>query len=326
MLNWALQHSKKKRSEATQKTYRAELIRMSKRGDRMPCAENARTRTVQRSAMRLMWATNTRIAVENGNVEKTRYFVGKLLMLEKEAIQNWEQRQGGGADNKIKRLSKKRSLAGLPEDWRTRFLDRAEGCRGNKPSKYFDAMSVLAACGCRPSELAKGVYVTVDAAQENLVFEITGSKVTNENGYKKRTVAVSLDSPISIRVRLGLVVAGAKALNKAVVRIGRDVFPGRSEEKQISPYTFRHAIAADFKSGGGSDADVAQALGHRSTKTKALYAYRRGKGVQKLTRVEVQETVRDHGKSEIPKSVMRMGLVKRGRADNRDTGCQPSSG
>lgn len=326
MLSWALDHSSRERSTATIKTYAAELRRMDKRGEKMPSAENSRTRTVQRAALRLRLARLTQIAVKNVDPNAIQEYVNQLILIESDAIKNHKARMGGGADNKIKRHSKKRSLVGLPEDWRTQFLDRAENCRGNQPSKYFNAMCVLAACGCRPSELQKGVYVGVDDAKKNLVFEIIGSKVTKENGYKKRVVTISLDGPISERVTLGLAVANAKALNKAVVRIGREVFPGRTEEKQISPYSFRHAVAADFKSGGGRDAEIAQALGHRSTNTKALYSQRRGKGVQKLIRVDVEETVRDHGKSELPQSVKKMGLAKRGRADNRALSYLPSGG
>lgn len=290
----------------------------------MPCAENSKTRLIQRSAMRLMWATCARMAAEKGEVEKVRHYVEKLLILEQDAIQHWEQRLGGGVDNKIKKLSKKRSLNRLPKDWRVQFLDRAAQCRGNKPAKYFDAMAVMAACGCRPSELELGVVVSLDLEQQNLIFEIQGTKVTDRNGFKKRVVAIALDSPISRRVKLGLIAAPATALNKSVVRIGRIVFPNRDAITQISPYSFRHEVASDLKYSSGSDEETARALGHKSTNTKSLYARNRGKGGQRLVSVEADGQVRDHGKSELPDSVMQKGQEKRGGTKSKTKKINPA--
>lgn len=300
-LAWARQVVAVPRSEQTLATYRAELRRLGKARDPLGQSENRNTRGIQRAALRLVIATRAIAALASGNQSLLEDLAKKKMDIDR-AAENWSRQvSGGGPNNKIRRGTKKVSLRRLPADWRIKFLEAAARANYGLPCKYFAAITVLAGSGCRPSELEKGVQVSLDGKCENLIFEITGTKVTEKNGYRIRKVTVSLDSPLSSWVCLGFIQAPAKALNDCVVRIGKKVFPNRSSLMQISPYTFRHAIAGDFKFSAGAETEMAAALGHRSTRTKQLYGPRRGPGGQKLVAVDCTEEVREYEKSELPK-------------------------
>lgn len=283
---------------------------MNKARDPLGQSESRNTRGVQRAALRLVIATRAVAAsasgdlalVENLEKKKTGYRSRRRKLLGA-SVARWTGQQDSSWIEKI-------SLRRLPVDWRTRFLEAASRAKYGLPSKYFAAMTVLAGSGCWPFELEKGVQVSLDSKCENLIFEITGTKVTEKNGHRIRKITVSLESPISSWVCLGFIQAPAKALNDSVVRIGKKVFPNRSSLMQISPYTFRHAIAGDFKFSAGAETEMSAALGHRSTRAKQLYGPRRGPEGQKLVAVACTEEVREYEKSELPK------LKKRSEKNN----------
>jgi integrase len=49
----------------------------------------------------------------------------------------------------------------------------------------------------------------------------------------------------------------------------RLIWPTR--EKTVTPYCLRHQFAADLKSSGASDEDIAKAMGHTTTETAQTY-------------------------------------------------------
>jgi len=58
-------------------------------------------------------------------------------------------------------------------------------------------------------------------------------------------------------------------LDKRLERIGRTVFPRL--QTRITPYLFRHALAAGAKAAGMKRDDLARLLGHASTRTASVY-------------------------------------------------------
>lgn len=305
LVTWARRVQGVARAEKTLKTYSRQFARLQKQNDAVGQSANRNSRAVKRATLRFVVSRGVLSAIANGDRKSLLLYAEMKRNIDLAADQGLEDAPPGGSDNKIRRRSKKVSLVGLPKDWRIIFLDRAGNGQKGRPSQYYAAMSVMAACGCRPSELELGVLVSVDGRGENLIFSIQGAKVTDKNGQRWREVTVSLDSPLSSRAVLGLVQAPAKALNDAVVRIGKKVFPNRGPIWQISPYSFRHAIAGDFKFSGSSEAEVSAALGHRSTLTKAFYGPRRGPGGQRLVAVECSDKVREHAVSELPSSLIK---------------------
>lgn len=306
---WARRVIGVERSEKTAATYKAELLRMIKKGDLSAQAANRNTRSIQRAALRLGIAVKLLRAYDAKDQTEIERLIAIKENIDTAAISR-AAGSSGGADNRLRRKSKKISLRGLPSDWRVRFLEEAGGFAGGQVSKYYPAMTILAATGCRPVELEKGIEVRLDDRCENLIFEIPGGKVTKKNGQRLRKLKISLEHPIANMVCTGFITAPGSALNSAVVRVGKKVFPNRTPTMQISPYSFRHAAAADFKFCGGSDADISGALGHRSTVTKSYYSPRRGAGGLRLVSVELSDDVREHAESELPES-----LTKKNRGD-----------
>lgn len=197
----------------------------------------------------------------------------------------WEERKP--------RQSKRSALRGLPGDWCERVVKRM-------PS-YRNAVLVSAAAGLRPSELAKGVRISIDG--DLLTVLIQGSKVGSDTGQPWRKLSWSVRHPSPIiqaliaEVRAGLTdirISSPKQFQGAVRAAGEREWPGRAEK--LSPYCFRHQVASDMKGGGIANIDISAALGHTSTATKSTYGHyrigRRSYGGVQPDRVEAARPVR----------------------------------
>lgn len=168
--------------------------------------------------------------------------------------------------------SKKIGLGRLPSDWRLTIFHAV-------PDKFRDSLAVLAICGCRISELSRGVLVTWHAGGVALI--IRGSKVTQHNGQPWRLIAVPLNHswlprlpqidgaaiPYSILVR-----PNRKALQSALTNVATTCFPRHTY--LISSMSFRHQFSADLKAADAPMEKLAAALGQRSVRTQAVYGYR----------------------------------------------------
>lgn len=166
---------------------------------------------------------------------------------------------------------KREALAGRAPDWRERVFQ-------NVRERDKDAVSVVALTGARPAELMKGVQV--DRMKDGgLRFTVQGAKLDDATGrgQKSRTIEVTradasksaegrhlLAGPASREVRLDST-AGAFAhrIERASIRAG--------EDRQASPYDYRHDFASRAKSDGAGRDALAAALGHRSEASQAAY-------------------------------------------------------
>jgi len=181
-------------------------------------------------------------------------------------------------DERKPRTTKKRSLKGLPEDWRERLAERLP--------KYRVPYLVTACTGLRPDELAKGVDLVMEQVngRDMIVVKIPGSKYREGlAGQERREIAVELDGKEgSLASQLHQVMlAGATSVqiespqlfSNAIRDAGRREWPGR--KSSLSAYSLRHQFSADLKGAGWSNEEIAVALGHRSTKTGSYYGDRR---------------------------------------------------
>lgn len=202
------------------------------------------------------------------------------------------------------RSSKKRSLRGLPEDW------RADLARRFSP-KYKLPFLVAAATGCRPAELAKGIKLAMDRDEKtgitSIRVTIPGAKVREMTGQPERRIFIAMDgiegsiaSQLADAIRSGVDhvnVASEKLFSGAVRDAGRREWKGRRLE--LSAYSLRHQFSADLKAADTSDDDIARALGHVTTKTASYYGDRRqgrGSGGVKLDGVEATRKIRKTAK------------------------------
>lgn len=181
-----------------------------------------------------------------------------------------------------KKKSKRQVLGGLPPNWRELVIDSA------KPQHEIP-ITVLAASGCRPAELAKGIdVVSVDG---RIVIVIQGVKVTEYSGQPQRIISLDpLLNPFARmlfdqlqRDKAIIVKVNRWTLFDAVKSAARRA--GIPEGKRVTPYCLRHQFAADIKAEGGS---ASEALGHATDRTQSNYGQKnqsKGRSGVKTTKV-----------------------------------------
>lgn len=168
---------------------------------------------------------------------------------------------------------KRRGLGTLPADWREQLLAKAA-------VDELPYLLVLILTGCRPSELALGIKA--NCRKQMLYLGIKGSKVTSSNGQPQRLLGIDLSHlwgqqlanalahwsvPVTLQMKAGLLAALVKRV------AGRVQFVGEQQDYVISPYSFRHQLAADLKRQGETPAWIAAVLGHRSERTQTAYGH-----------------------------------------------------
>lgn len=207
-------------------------------------------------------------------------------------------------ENRKPRSTKKRSLRGLPGQWREDLAKRFS-------PKYRLPFLVAAATGCRPAELAEGVEIAFDRDEKtgntSIRVTIPGAKVRAESGQPSRIIFITIDNvdgsiatqlaaAINAGQRTVKIPTSEKLFSGAVRDAGRREWKGRRLE--LSAYSLRHQFAADMKNGNFSEEDIAKALGHATVKTASYYGDRKqssGGGV-KLDAVQASRKVKKNNK------------------------------
>jgi integrase len=183
------------------------------------------------------------------------------------------------------RKSKRSSLGSLPENWQEKVFN------GMGRSKYKSALAVAWLSGSRPSEIKKGVKVSIynNGEEKYLLFTVEGSKTGKDGKYgqKERYISVETTNPAAMLLlrqieetdnkELIVSIETTEGFSQAVSESSKKVFPKRKEH--VSPYSFRHSFSADVKSGVNelnldeelSKELIAQALGHSSSDTQQVY-------------------------------------------------------
>jgi len=190
-------------------------------------------------------------------------------------------------------------------------------------------IATLMLTGCRPVELSERLGVTVELGEANgestLTFAIKGAKTAREltpeiegKGQALRSIEMICQSPEAIWLRDHIARSGSArlqisekttprspsgiwlsvaeqerrltvSLGKLMTRLGARAFP--KQRKNVTPYVFRHALAADMKSDEKiSDETIAACLGQQSTRT--LRHYGRSNRSRKRRSVRSQQILR----------------------------------
>ena len=199
---------------------------------------------------------------------------------------------------KEKRNSKKETIKPLPDDWREQVIAEV-----NK--KYRLEVVLIAATGCRPEEIARGIDAMI--TDKKLILKIQTAKVKDgkivtskkklvpylagqeirelEFDLKTRNVFVDelrrifsttynkVTSPmLNTYFKFNTSSINKKSLASAVLRAGqRCKFEGL--EQNITPYCFRHQLAVDLKSLGVDGDTISRMLGHAVDATRAQYGF-----------------------------------------------------
>ena len=175
-----------------------------------------------------------------------------------------------------RRKSKRIALKGLSTNWREQI------CRRSGAGKYAIPCLILAAMGCRPAEMVRGVNIWKafddEAGKTCLFIDIEGVKVRDGHGQPERRFIFSADDSNEIIKKIADIapsgspktvkIESANYLTVEIRRIAGVLWP--EHHSAITASCFRHQISADLKRFGDAQM-VSKALGHRSGKTKKYY-------------------------------------------------------
>lgn len=161
------------------------------------------------------------------------------------------------------------------------------------------AIAVMWATGCRPAELEAGVEVrhAKDDGKPVIAVIISGAKVTESSGQPRRVIAVDPQSPAG-QALLQTIPAqqSGTTIRRSAKRLNADLADIREKTQlKISPYSFRHQVAANAKTEMSAE-KVAAAMGHAATRSQNRYGSVRqaqsgGTGIQAVVATRpVRET------------------------------------
>lgn len=227
------------------------------------------------------------------NIARLEHFQNQIKVLEKTYNEAPDHLP---LATKKPRQSKRRMGNSLPNDWRDQLADRLPNWR----MQYFFAMST----GCRPSELLKGVTLTIQAG--SLVAHIKGAKIGPTSGQPERTLQWSVKNLPEGTRYLAQEVARAggqlvvdlttgscnnnpkQAFSDAIKAAAKRIWPNR--KLSITAYSLRHAAASDLKATDFSPAEISAALGHAAIATKSTYGRASGARGNSVAPEKVQAT------------------------------------
>jgi integrase len=197
-------------------------------------------------------------------------------------------------------------------------------------------IAVLMLVGCRPAEFTARLGMRVEIAElpggPGLRVEIAGAKTAPElapeavsKGQARRTLWLTCKTAEAFWLYEHIQQSGSScleisrtttprspsgewlslaeqerrqtsSLGKVVARIGSDAFP--KQKGNLTPYVFRHAVAADMKASGHFSNDtIAAALGQQSERT--LQHYGRSNRGRRATSLRCQQVVRVEASSPV---------------------------
>jgi hypothetical protein len=210
-------------------------------------------------------------------------------------------------EGRVDRHTKRQDMAGLPPDWRELVVARMPA--------YRSAALTAAVTGCRPAELASGVQLRIEGGM--LVALVRGAKVdvARGKGQEWRRLEWPLNHPSELVhalvgevARAGgallVTIASASNFSKSMSNAAVREWPKR--KTTVTPYCFRHQLAADMKADGQLDSgEISAALGHLSDATKSTYGHAnmcKGRGVAPA-RVTAARQVKARAAAKIKQSV-----------------------
>lgn len=203
-------------------------------------------------------------------------------------------RQSVRPEGRSKRRSKRSCLPRWGE-WQADVLELATPVQ--RPG-----VAVMWATGARPAEIEKGVRLEWTATTDGLAIcaTIEGAKVSEVAGQPWRRVYVDPRSPAGEALAAVLDGQASSVVQRGAKRLNKDCEAIRAKggPAKVSPYSFRHQLAADLKAMHGQEgaALTAAALGHATTRMQGRYgSVQQGRGGHVLgaeTAVEVRSTPR----------------------------------
>lgn len=225
-----------------------------------------RTYYVRRAALIYFAGEELKEAVSTKTAKKAAQAM--MVLAKFLAMSAAQSSQTGGATCPVashrNRISKRRSLQGLPADWREQLI------AGASKADMRAALLLLAATGVRPSEIENGV--TVAAVPGGVRVSVLGTKTDRGHGQPIRVFEVvsKLAEQLGALGDQIIKVGSANQLSALAGRLGRKLF-GRKRTYTVSAYSFRHLFASELKASPLNGLDVSAILGHAVSDTKKSY-------------------------------------------------------
>lgn len=161
--------------------------------------------------------------------------------------------------------SKRKTLRKLPTDWRAQMYAAARSLD--------DKLRILAlACGARPEELRMSVML--ESLEGNAIrVTIQGAKTGEHSGQEERVLTINNPKElVGTQFKPGqkrmISSDPGQAFQKRMTRLA-----AKLNFKEVTPYSFRHAFAADLKKSGMATSEIAKAMGHQSEKMQRNYGH-----------------------------------------------------
>lgn len=170
---------------------------------------------------------------------------------------------------KVERSARQRLPSPKAGSWQARVYEAATPTM--RP-----AIAVLWATGCRPAELEQGVDVYIGEGGA-LRVRIPGAKVSDKNhsGQPVRVLEIAQESQAGKALLAALDGKKRLLVQRKANRLSKDfldrIRPRLPKGWTISAYSFRHQTAANLKADLKDPAEVAQAMGHRATRSQQAY-------------------------------------------------------
>lgn len=174
--------------------------------------------------------------------------------------------------------SQSNSKIGDAAKWAKRGINDVWVSLKDSKFKHWAALSI--ATGIRPDELPRAEIL--GHGKNSVTIRIHGAKADNEHGQLYRDITLSTVGTTEIadaaRTLAALDVGNVptpagkdprEAYRKQLQRLGQRLWP--DGPAPLSPYVFRHILAADLKADGTDREIIAQVLGHSVTETAAIY-------------------------------------------------------
>lgn len=145
--------------------------------------------------------------------------------------------------------------------------------------RHSERLAVLALTGCRPAELMKGVVVRLlrdkNGQPKGVGIEISGAKVDDHRGHKKRRLAFLLSGGLTVRALSELCTERGGQFTLSTTNADYRSLNRLLNVHNMSCYTFRHALGSDLKAsiadGQITPEQAAKVMGHRSTQSLLSY-------------------------------------------------------
>ncbi len=257
----------------TAKQYNQVVKRLLSTKTKPGTSNNARTRSIERSAYRYIAATNILKYIASGKVELAIKTYAQIKEIDDKARENSKKYSiNMSFPNAQKRNSKKLALKYLEADWREKLVSAAAASE----AIYLTQIAIMATTGCRPVEMAKGVEVTrssdgattfkIIGAKQKIKFDKNGNDLSSGQPWRKVTFPAS--HAIASTIPTGTYVAKASAIEESIKHYARKVL---KNGHKVTAYCYRHQLASDMKANNVGDEFIAKALGHQSV--AALQGY-----------------------------------------------------